>query len=71
MINIPFYQKFLKKLIYINRVDLSILEKCPFRANAFESQYRENAPRRRYAAPKSNAFTLSAERSVLSEPFKH
>jgi hypothetical protein len=27
------------------------------RANAFESQYRENAPRR-YAAPKSNALTL-------------
>ncbi len=28
------------------------------RANAFESQYRGNAPRR-YAAPKSNAFTLT------------
>ena len=27
------------------------------RKNAFESQYRENAPRR-YAAQKSNAFTL-------------
>jgi len=30
-----------------------------FRVNAFESQYRENAPRRRYAAPKSNAFALT------------
>ena len=26
--------------------------------NAFESRYRENATRRRYVAPKSNAFPL-------------
>jgi len=34
------------------------------RANAFESQYRENAPRRPYAAPKSNALPCNVRDSL-------
>jgi hypothetical protein len=43
---------------------MSTCEKNRGRVKTFESQYRENAPRRRYAAPKSNAFTLKIQAFV-------
>jgi hypothetical protein len=35
------------------------------RINAFESQFRENAPRRRYAISKSNALALVLKTIIL------